>query len=262
MANELRIGPVALDQKIDPSDPDEVGNIAGPQGARYDTLKIIEGMAAAYEPIRPIQALRKHEPRSESLDLDEVARVAALDDGVTIEGAGVKGTSDDPNQLAVVYVARYPAPEGMDPDWGRSVRGVLRYNQLTKSMAAFDQAEELRLGAARAARAAGGDEEDFGEDPRVDRLDRAVTELQDRLAKAEAAREDAEARAAAAEAAAEPYPGYGGANADDVKAYISGVPEGPERETAKALVRRAEEAQEKPRKGVLDATEPAAPAGE
>lgn len=267
MAHELRIGPVALEDKIDPTDPNEAGQIAGPQGARYDTLRIIQANADAYAEITPIQALRKDEERSAHLDLDEVHKAAGLPDDVVVEGAGVKGTSNDPNQLAVVYLVRYPPGDGQPEGSGRSARGVVRYNKLRRSIDAFETDKERKLGASRAARAAGATEDEVGgEDPRVERLSEALADLEDRLnaaearaAEAEQAREQAEADAALAREAAEPYPGYSGATIEDVKSYLNGVPEGPERETAKALVRRAEEMQEKPRSGVLEATEPAAP---
>lgn len=53
-----------------------------------------------------------------------------------------------------------------------------------------------------------------------------------------------------------PFAGYDDADVPTIAKYIEDIPEGDAREMAKAAIRAAEEQREKPRKGVLDVTEP------
>lgn len=237
----LKIGPVAADAKIDPTDPDDVGGISGTTGAGYDAMNIIDANSAAQEKLRPYTALPRDDARSAALNLDEISeRIGDRD----VEGASVRGSGD--GNRVVVYLIRAAS--------GRSARGVLPYKGLTKSAAAFAQKQKETLDAARAARSAGGSERDFGEDPRVAVLTQRLDEL-------EAEKRDAEKRASAVP---DPFDGFGDATVKEIREKIESVSDLVEREILKRQVRAAEESAEKPRQGVLDATEPVAlaPVGE
>lgn len=187
MPKTLRIGPVAIDQRLDASDPDEVGGLAGPLGAGLDGLAIIQAGARAYESLTPLQGLRRDEDRSAQLDLDEVKKVS--EDPGEIEGASVRGTNAD--QLVVIFLSRRES--------GRSTKGMVPYADLPKSRKAYDEWLETEVSASRAARAAGGSEESFGEDPRVETLTKKLDQLSDKVSAEAEARKAAEKRAKDAE---------------------------------------------------------------
>lgn len=231
----LKLGPVAADAKIDPTDPDDVGGISGSSGAGYDAMKIIDANSKAQEQLRPYTALPRDYARSETLDLDEVSEKAG---DATIEGASVRGTTEE--SRVVVYLVSTKS--------GRTARGVMPYEGLSRSETAFEQKQAQKLDAARAARVSGGSEEDFGEDPRVAVLTKRLDELE---------KEKREAEKAAA-APREPYEGFGDASVAEVREKIDGTTDVIEREFLKRQVREAEAAAEKPRKGVMEATEPVA----
>jgi hypothetical protein len=197
----LQIGPVRLEDKIDPRDPNEAASFGTSSGAGSDAVRIVEAVAATYADnnLGSLLALPLNAERSQAglVDLDEVAKVADVPKGAVVEGATVRGQSDDPEKLVVAYVVRYQL-EGEDdhPERigaGRSARGVVRYKLLPKSIKAYDKFKDTQLDAARAARSAGGSAEQFGTDPQV-------ATLLERLEKLEKEREEYVARAEAAEA--------------------------------------------------------------
>lgn len=231
----LKLGPVAADTKIDPTDPDDVGGISGPTGAGYDAMKIIEANSKAQEALRPFTALARDFDRSDALDLDEISEKAG---DAKVEGASVRGLTDE--NRVVVYLVSTKS--------GRTARGVMPYADLGRSQRAYEQKQSQKLDAARAARVKGGSEEEYGEDPRVAVLTKRLDEL-------EKEKREAEKTAAAPQP---PYEGFSEDNVSEVRERIEGVEDVIEREILKRQIRSAEESEEKPRKGVLDATEPVA----
>lgn len=208
----LQIGPVRLDDKIDPRDPNEAGSLGSASGAGQDALRIVETVNAQYAQnnLGAVLALPLNPARSEHdlIDYEEIAKVADLPEGAVVEGATVRGQKDDPDSLIVSYVVRY-ALEGEDehPERvgaGRTARGVVRYNRLPKTAKRFDERKEQELKVARAARGAGGSESQFGQDPHVsvlqERLDKLEREREEYVARAEAAEAKLKAESGAADA--------------------------------------------------------------
>lgn len=225
-ASTLNIGPM----RIDPKDPDVVGNLTGSSGVRYEAEDLIRENAAIYAPLTPVLALGRDGARSDTLDLDEVGRVI----GGEVEGASVKGSGKTPR--IVSYIVRYPS--------GRSARGVVPYDEKSfpKSVAAYEDKVNTDLEVARASKGAGASERDVGEDPRVAVLQAKLKELEE-----------------AAESAADPEPfvGYGDLKIPEIIEKIDAVEDPVEREMLKRSI-RAYESEHSPRKGVLEATEPTA----
>ncbi len=254
MASPLQIGPIRLDQEIAPANPDEAGMISGPAGARYDVQRIIEAVQADAERIRPALALPPDVARSllitEMLDYVNGIVSDAYPD-LTVEGASVRGTGGDERKRLVVYTARHTST--------RSTKGVMPYAKFPKVEEAYQAKVRQDVATARAAKAGGGSEEEHGEDPRVRILQEELSRVQAEKESAEKAAQ--EAQEAAKEAVAvnpPPYEGYDDATVDGIRARIEGVADVVDRELLKRQIRSYEGSQEKPRKGVMEITEPVA----
>lgn len=236
--NPLRIGPVRADQKINPQDPDEIATITGNQGVKYDALRLIQANAGVYEKLGPVLALPRDPARTKALDEDEVADEAG---SKIVQGsASVRGSGDGPR--VVVYLT--------ESETGRTAKGMVPYSGLKASQRAFEEQERLRVDSAKAARVAGADQDEIGEDPRVSVLTDELERLRSELKAAQAEPEEA--------SAPEPYEGFNDANVGEVQDHIAGIDDPLEREILKRKVREAEEASDAPREGVMKATEPVA----
>lgn len=122
----------------------------------------IQDQASKYDELRIAQALSHDDERKKDLDLDEVSEVVDLD----VIDAGVRGSTDGNRVVIFVY----------EDETGRTAKGVVGYDELPRSAAAFEERRSTEVDAAKAARAAGGGEA-FGEDPRVAVLTAEVERL-------------------------------------------------------------------------------------
>lgn len=243
MANELRFGPVPLDQPIHPGDADEFSRMDGVVASALDISNIVDRMNTEAARMTPAQSLPPDHARSAVIDdlLPEVQNVIddELDTKLTIEGASVRGTTgDDAKRRLVVYVARTES--------GRSVKGVMPYAKFPAVERAYQDRKTRDLDAARAAKSAGGNENAHGEDPRVQTLQKALDDAESKL-------RDSEAKP---KGSPEPWEGYDSAKMPEIVDAIDREGDPLEREILKRSVRARENARDKPRQGVLDATEP------
>lgn len=238
---ELRIGPMDPNEKTDPADPETAAAFTGRYGVHNNARRLINAIADAYPPeLKAAGSMPVDEERTAALDLEEVE--GAIPGDGELVSAKVRGD----RQKVVVYVLRYQpkvdAPEGS----GRTTRGFLPYEGLSRSESAFDEERERKLGlSAAAVRAGAGDDERGQEDPRVAALQEEVRRL----------------RAEKENGAEEPWEGFSGESAEAIKDRIDEEPDDSVEEL-KARVRTYEESH-KNRKGVLDAAAPAdAPSGQ
>lgn len=128
--------------KVGPLDPD-AGESFGQVDASTSARKLIRHHAAMYPaPLLALLNKTVNEPRSRSLDRDEVIEVVAeqLPDGAVVTGANVRGAEDAPK--ALTYTWEVPQDAGGS---GRSGKGAIVYDADTfpDSCAAGDRAAEL-----------------------------------------------------------------------------------------------------------------------
>lgn len=174
MANSgLDIGPVRLKDRIDPSDPNELGGLGSETGSGYDSLEIIQRNAAEHAKLGPYLSLPPDIAATLTLDKEEVEKVV----GQPVEGASVRGR-DEGAQKVVIFLVRPDGP------FGRSAKGVIKYEDLPKSEKARKEFLDREEQAAEAARAAVPDP-GFGMDPRVIQLEQENARLKAALAENE-----------------------------------------------------------------------------
>lgn len=205
---------------------------------KADALRLITANAAYYAELGPALAIPADSERTKAVDLEEVADATGMD----VRGATVRGTGDGPRVVTYVFVKR-----NQDGSEGRSGKGMIPYGELKRSQRAYEQARKVKLDASKAARASGGSEAQFGEDPRVSALTSEIERLERELK----ARESAPSLP-------EPLGGYADLSVDEVSSAINAVDDPVEREILKRSVRAYEQELkgDKARKGVLHATEP------
>lgn len=192
-----------------------------------------------YAPLRPVMALSKDEKRSPDVDLDEVSDIT----GLRVVGAQVKGgNATKDSDRYVLYIA--------EDEQGKTSKGFLSYSDCPKSIAAHKARVALEVGSAKAARVAGGSEEVYGEDPRVETLTQEIERLQ---AEAREKPEPVEVQ--------EPFADYQKASVADIEKRIAAVEDPLEREFLKKSVLDYEtswKGEDSVRKGVAAATKPVA----
>lgn len=221
--------------RVGPQDFDAAGGLAADLGTHNKAHKVIQQVAAMY----PAELVTAHirtadQDRTETLDEEEVVSAAESDGlipkgGEYVEGsARVRGRSD--SDRVVVFLVR---TEG-----GRTGRAMVPYSDLRRSQRAFEDAE-----ARKESGGVGGviTDEDAAE---------AVRQAEEDAESARAYADELEEKLKEAESRSqEPVRGYSDMNVDEIKEQVT------VEEYGRSGVRAAlefEQAQDKPRKGVVE----------
>lgn len=242
----LNIGPMYVEDAVDPTDVDARGDIAASAslGSAPDILLLMELNTAAYADLRPKLILRRDEDRTTALEddaADEEGGQGLLDlvndaldppDGRVIS-ASVRGTTQRDRIFTVI----------VEHESGRMRKDYLPYGDVPEVEAAYQ--------AWKARNQPGGAQFVV---PTDDEVSRQLGQLLDEVKSLRERTEKAEERAQAAEErAADPPPwaDYDGANIQQVKDQLAALNDYATREGLKARIRDYEPRHEN-RRGVLD----------
>lgn len=246
--------------KVGPQNIDNSAQLTRRAGVGNHALRLLRRHARNNPPELVADLSKPRDERRSRVAEDNLERIAEtlkLPKGAQVEGASVKGAPDGRSgDRVVTLVLRYP-PTNPDapPNAGRSGKASVEWEKLPWLEDEYEKRERARLGLA--ARAAALDPDNVDDSAPLSADD--AEELRKRLAAAE------EALAAAAKAAEEepepepepePFEGYSDATVEDIEKRIAEEPEGFDRELLKREIRAAEEERDRPRAGVIAATEP------
>lgn len=263
--------------KVGPLNPDKTAEF-GTVDARNSARDLVKLHARLYPAdLRGVLLMPFNAARSHALVDEEVAKAVEssrdrrggriIPEEAEVVGANVRGAEDKPKYITFTYAL--PRQDGGEGP-GRTGKAFIPYDEeLTPdSVEAGDR--RARIAELRAEGIGGetvGMMELFAQllsSQRGGTADGEEGDLTERVAELEAsaererrAREDAEERLAEAQAPEPPYEGWTPDDSVDRIEEVIGDTDDPlERELVKRRVRALEEEREKPRKGVIEATEP------
>lgn len=251
----LNIGPMYVEDAVDPDDVDARGDIAAAAalGSAPDILLLMELNTAAYEDLRPKLALKRDEDRTAFL----VDTEASEDDDDAPDFVSLINDALSPPDGRVIHASVRGAGRQrifsliVEHESGRTRKDYIPYGDVPEFEEAYKTWKAEKDGKPGAGVTVAGDAE----------TQRLLASLLEEVSGLRQRTEDAEERAAAAEERAadpEPWPGFDGLTVDEVRNALAGAESYGVREGMKARVRDYEPRHEN-RSGVLKLAAPEDP---
>lgn len=215
-------------QDVGPVDVDAAGELVRRVGVHNQAKLLIKSVTDNFPPELVAAGSRRLQGgRSQTLDLAEVRDAAqdAFDDYTALLSAKVRGTEERPETMVVNVVCRAES--------GRSFRGIIAYDDLKKSKAAYD--EGIKNGTITIR----------DDDP--ESVAKALEKAQQRIVQLESGDGDGDGSPAGP---AEPFDGYGDLKASEL---VSEIEDGDYSLSTLIAIRTFEEEGGNPRETVVDA---------